>query len=141
MPITEIAKSRKCGQTSFHCIHQYPVALDQILVMCRLKPSADKLLEIGSEKATAVVAHWLHRDAAYNTELMSAESAHELAERFVQEFSDGTSRFFTNGRWFEPGRPQSWEPFTDSVFDGGLLIASGTGNDTQHICIWFEDED
>lgn len=110
-------------------------------MMCCLKPEAEKLLEIGPAEAVRVLVCWLHRDAAYQSELMLLEQARSLAESFVREYSDKTSRFFTNGRWDDTTRPQSWQPLTESVFDGGLLIESGRGNDVQHTCLWFEDED
>src|SRR4051794_29561361 len=141
MAATEIAKARNCGQVRVHAIHQYPVDLNRILAMCYLKPEAEKLLEIGRDEAVRVLICWLHSEAAYKTELMSADLASKLAEKFVDEFSDETSRFFTNGRWFDSQRPQNWEPFTESIFDGGVLIESGRGNDSRHVCIWFEDED
>ena len=141
MPVTDIAKARKCGQIRFYAVYQYPGDLNRILEMCHLKQEADSLLEVAREDAVRVLACWLHRDAACSTELMSADSARELAERFVREFADETSRFFTNGRWHDSQRPQSWQPLTESVFDGGVLIESGRANDTRHVCIWFEDED
>lgn len=141
MPVTEISKARKCGHVRFHRIYEYPVDLNRILTMCYLKPEAERLLEIGRDEAVRVLVCWLHRDAAYQTELMPVEQAQRFAERFVREYSDETSRFFTNGRWDDSTRPQSWQPLTESIFDGGLLIESGRGNDTQHTCLWFEDED
>ena len=109
--------------------------------MCYLKTEGEKLLEIRRDEAVRVLVCWLHRDAAYQTELMPEQYALELAVSFIDEYSDDTSRFFTNGRWHDSTRPQSWQPLTESVFDGGLLIESGRGNDTQHTCLWFEDED
>lgn len=141
MAVTDISKARKCGHVRFHRIYGYPVDLDRILTMCYLKPDAERLLEIGRDDAVRVLVCWLHRDAAYQTELMPFQRAQSLAASFVREYSDETSRFFTNGRWDDSTRPQSWQPFTESVFDGGLLIESGRGNDTQHTCLWFEDED
>jgi hypothetical protein len=141
MAVTEIAKARKCGQIRFHAVYQYPGDLNRILEMCHLKPEADSLLEISRADAVGVLTFWLHRDAAYSTELMSAKSARDLAERFVTEFADETSRFFTNGPWHDSNRPKSWQPLTGAVFDGGILVESGRANDTRHVCIWFEDED
>ena len=141
MAVTEIAKARNCGQIRFHAVYQYPGDLNLILQMCYLKPKAETLLQVGRDDAVRALACWLHRDAAYKTELMSEDSAHELAESFVREFSDGSSKFFTNGRWHDPGQPQNWEPLTESIFDGGIIIESGRANDSRHVCIWFEDED
>lgn len=143
MAVTEMVQARKCGCINFHAIYGYPVDLNRVLLMCYLKPEADKLLEIGRKDAIEVLTGWLHCDAAYGKELMTLDFARELAEKFVREFADETSRFFTNGRC-ENGKPpqQHWHPFTESVFDGGVLIESGKGTFTpQHICIWFEDED
>ncbi len=141
MPVTHIARARKCGHVRFHMIYDYPLDLNGILVMSYLKPEADKLLEIGRAEAVQVLVCWLHRDAAYQTELMPAELAEGFAENFVREHSDETSRFFTNGHWNDGNQPQDWIPLTDSIFDGGVLIQSGRGNDTRHTCLWFEDED
>lgn len=137
--LTEIAKARKCGQVRFHCIYDQPLDLNQILALCHLRAEADKLIAVNRDQAVAVLVRWLHHDLAYNTALMSAKMAHSLATGFLQEFADGTSRFLTNGRWFESS--DTWEPMTESVFDGGLLIVSGSGNETRHVCLWFEDED
>jgi hypothetical protein len=141
MAVTEIIKARNCGHVHFHAIYQYPGNLNRILAMCHLRPEAEHLLEIGRDEAVRVLICWLNRDPAYKTELMSADLARELAEKFVAEFSDETSRFFTNGHWFDPQRPQTWKSLTESLFDGGVLIESGRGNDSRHVCIWFEDED
>ena len=141
MDITQIVKKRRCGQIRFHFLYQYPQDLNSILKRCCLKTEADNLLEINREESVAVLTRWLHREPAYGTKLMSEVSALELAENFVMESADDTSRFFTNGRWFDCEEPATWQPLTESVFDGGLLIASGIGNDTIQVCIWFEDED
>ncbi len=141
MPIAEIARARKCGHTHFHIVYEYPVPLNRILQMCFLKPEADKLLEIKRAEAIAAIKHWLFREPAYHIALMSEELAQKLAEKFIREFADDTSRFFTNGRWFDPQEPKHWQPLTQSVFDGGVIIESGKVNKTCHVCLWFEDED
>ena len=142
MAVTEIAKARKCGLVRFHALFDYcSYHFNTILEMCGLKPDADKLLEINREDAICILASWLHRDAAYNTELMSADLASELSEKFFKEFANESSRYFTNGRWRDAARPQTWHPFTDATFDGGIIIESRKGNDSVHACIWFEDED
>src|SRR5687767_10468245 len=132
MALTDIVKARKCGQIRFHAVYQYPVDLNCILEKCQLKPEADRLLDVKRDEAVRVLTCWLHREPAYDTVVMSLESARELSEKFVPDFADETSRFFTNGRWDVSQPLQSWNRLTDSVFDGGLLIESGTGNDTRH---------
>jgi len=141
MPLTEIAKARTCGQVRFSCIYQYPGDLNRILQMCGLKANSENLWQIDLSQSIATLTNWLHKDAAYKKEIMSHQLAKQLATSFLNEFADSESRLFTNGNWFDSGDDQSWEPFTDSVFDGGILIEGGTGNDSRHFCIWFEDED
>ena len=141
MPVSEIAKARNCGILRFHSILQYPENLNETLERCALKPDAENLIEVDSKDAVATLAHWLAKDAAYGIALMSTAKAQDLALRFVSEFSDPKSRYFTNGHWFVSEKPNAWHSFTDSIFDGGLLISSGEGNDTRLVCIWFEDED
>ncbi len=120
MPIGEIVKARKCGQIRFYAIYECAGDLNRILARCHLRPEAEQLLEIAFDDAVRVLCYWLHRDAAYGIELMSADSAVKLAETFMREYSSETSRYFTNGRWFEPTVPEGWQPLTDSVFDGGI---------------------
>src|SRR5438552_16054815 len=112
MPLTEISKLRKCGIIRFHTITPYPGDMNRILAMCGLKPCAEKLVTLTSEQAVATLTRWLHREPAYDTELMSREKAETLASAFVREFSDATSKFYSNARWFEASVP-SWEPFSD----------------------------
>ena len=109
--------------------------------MCGLKANSENLWQIDLSQSIATLTNWLHKDAAYKKEIMSHQLAKQLATSFLNEFADSESRLFTNGNWFDSGDDQSWEPFTDSVFDGGILIEGGTGNDSRHFCIWFEDED
>lgn len=140
MPVTEMANARKCGQIRFYAIYEYPFDLNTILEMCHLKPKADRLLTIDQETAVATLVCWLRKDAAYGNELMSERIARKLAKEFVEAFGDKTSRFLTNGDWAGQENP-IWEPMTETVFDGGILIISGSGKDTRHVCLWFEDED
>lgn len=140
MPLTEIFQLRKCGIIQFHTIYEYPGNLNRILGYCGLKPNAEKLISMNYEQAVATITRWLHREPAYDSELMRREQAEHLASEFIKKFSDSTSKFYSNARWFEKSVPQ-WERFTDCVFDGGVLIENGIGNATCHICLWFVDSD
>src|SRR3954447_17527186 len=121
MPVTEIAKKRKSGWIHFHCIHQYPVELGEILSMCGLKPEAGNLQAITRSQAVSVLARELHKEPAYDTVLLNIEVAKNLAARFVDEFADETSRFFT---------ARAGTRLTESIWDGGILIEAGQGNYT-----------
>ena len=137
MSLNDIVKHRKCGVIRFACIDQYPVELNRILEMCGLKPKADKLLEINSSQAISTLARWLHREPAYDTELMSREMAEDLAARFIREFGTEKSRFYTNAKWFEPGPPHDWESLSDFVWDGGIVMHDEVSNHMRHVCLWF----
>jgi hypothetical protein len=82
--------------------------------------------EIDGASARASVLRLLHRDMAYDAEIMPMDRAGQLADRFFSQFGDG-SRYFTN----------NWCPVTDATFDEGILVLG------QHRsgCLWVEDED
>lgn len=86
----------------------------------------------------------LHRDMAYNAEVMSDARAAELADAFLSHFGPGT-RYFSNGTWHlppvvRPGRVvcgASWDPVTPATFDTGVLAIGPE----RFGCLWIEDED
>jgi hypothetical protein len=92
-------------------------------------------------KAKIILTILLHKDMAYDSEMMSLEEAEELAERFLSYFSD-TARYYSNSEWKKKESTgthhlNSWDPLTDATFDSGLIII-----DEKQIGItWFEDED
>lgn len=98
------------------------------------------------DKAIRILAQLLYRDMAYDTELMKAEEALELAEKFVSLFSEQSSQYYSNSEWRNdplqtPGtfgaQLNGWSPFTDATFDSGIIVV-----DKDKIGIaWFEDED
>lgn len=93
--------------------------------------------EIGEERALAVLKTVLHKDLAYNGELMPEQEAMQFAREFIKQFDDSPMRLFTNGDFdIDPTRA-SWSAATDATFDTGVLVL------TPHAvgCLWFMDED
>jgi hypothetical protein len=86
----------------------------------------------------------LHRDMAYDAEVMPEARAAELADAFLAQFGPGT-RYFTYGTWHLPPvvRPDgvvcgpSWSPVTPATFDTGVLAIGPERSG----CLWVEDED
>lgn len=100
--------------------------------------------EINALDANYLIWLVLHRDLAYNAEIMPAARAADLRNRFLAQFNPAT-RYFTNGTWHLPPitRPDgviqgaSWQSVTDATFDTGVLAISPKCSG----CLWVEDED
>lgn len=82
--------------------------------------------EVDEATARSTIRLLLHRDMAYEDEVIPLSRAEQLTEEFFAQFGDG-SRFYTNHGW----------PATEATFDGGILIS---GPDRSG-CLWVEDED
>ncbi|HXG11461.1 MAG TPA: hypothetical protein VNK04_17030 [Gemmataceae bacterium] len=109
-----------------------------------LRDEAGCYKEIDEEAARRLLRLVLHRDMAYNVEIMPEVRAAELADAFLAQFGPGT-RFFSNGTWHLPAvvRPDggvigpSWDPVTSATFDTGVLAIGPEWSG----CLWVEDED
>src|SRR4051794_13471233 len=62
--------------------------------------------EIDEPAARRLVRMVLHRDMAYNAEVMPDARAAELADRFLAQFGPG-ARYFSNGTWHLPPTAQT----------------------------------
>jgi hypothetical protein len=100
--------------------------------------------EIDESAARRLIHLVLHRDLAYNAEIMPEARAAELADGFLGGFGAGT-RYFSNGTWHLPPvarsdrvvQGASWEPVTAATFDTGVLAIGPERSG----CLWVEDED
>ena len=100
--------------------------------------------EIDETAARYLIHLVLHRDMAYNAEVMPLARAVELADQFLAQFGPDT-RNFSNGSWHLPPvvRPDavacgpSWNPVTTATFDTGVLAIGQARSG----CLWIEDED
>jgi hypothetical protein len=99
--------------------------------------------EIDADAARRLAALVLNQDMAYNSEIVPAARAAELAERFIAQFGTEGVRFYTNGTFHEGqgaklGSPSaSWDPVTAATFDTGILAVGPHCSG----CLWVEDED
>lgn len=100
--------------------------------------------EIDEVAARGLARMVLHRDMAYDDEVMPATRAAALTDAFLAQFGAGT-RYFSNGDWRlrTAGRPEdgvvctSLDPVTPATFDTGLLAVGAERSG----CLWVEDED
>jgi len=109
-----------------------------------LRDEAGCYKEIDEPAARRLVRMLLHRDMAYNAEVMPEARAADLADAFMGQFGPGT-RYFSNGTWHQPSVVRSdgvvcgpsWDPVTPATFDAGELAIGPE----QSGCLWVEDED
>jgi hypothetical protein len=107
----------------------------------------ESLVEIGNNRlASSILTSLLHKDLAYDAEMIPLEQANLLANAFISNFSN-QARYFSNSTWnkneYKEGNRSyelglsSWTPFTEATFDSGVIIY-----DNNRIGIaWFADED
>lgn len=103
---------------------------------------AGDLDEIDTAQAHQLLVSVLHRDLAYDSEIVPHQRARELAAALLATIA-ADARWWTNGdiglitRPVRSGPSGSWHPLTTATFDTGVI---GIGID--HILIaWFMDED
>lgn len=95
------------------------------------------LIDIIRSTAIDVLTTLLHKDMAYSRELMEQMKSKTIAVDFFSLFQEKGSHYYTNGRWDQRERTNSWIPMTESTFDGGIVVQA----DRISGCIWFEEED
>jgi hypothetical protein len=96
-----------------------------------LRPNESCYREIDEATARASVLRPLHRDMAYDAEVMPLGQAGRLTDCFFAQFGEGSTsfsnKFFTN----------NWCSVTHATFEEGVLIL---GQDSCG-CLWVEDKD
>jgi hypothetical protein len=123
----------------------HPAELASIAAEFSLSPDAGKYRRVAKGEAEQVLKRILHKDMAYNSEIMSAQSAAQLSGEFLRRFDDGTASFYTNIDYSGEGRAlgpstwagPDWKPVTEATFDAGVIAIS----QTEAACLWIEDED
>ena len=133
----EIKTARDCGVTHCHIIEVEPMPLTELVPRFGLVFTPDAYREISKAQAETVAKRVLHRDLAYDAEIMTEPEAQALANRFFDCFDEENAQYYTNGDYYSDGSNHSWTPATDATFDTGILVIgkSRTG------CLWVEDED
>lgn len=100
--------------------------------------------KITKTEAIKILIRILHKDMAYDSEIMPAHAAAELCASFLQDFADESTAFFTNIDYSAEGKAgnntwvgPNWKPVTTATFDAGVIAVS----ELQSACLWIEDED
>ena len=127
MAVTEdILAARRYGVVHCGVSSRPSPTLDELAREFGLRDDPVAYREIDESAARESVKRLLHRDQAYDAEMMPEPEAARLTEAFFAQFGSG-ARFFTN----------NWCPATDATFDEGVLVlgAQRCG------CFWVEDED
>ena len=130
-------RARCAGEVRYCATNEISGDLDRVLAKFGLGASAGELTECTREQALGTLTQLLWKDMAYGAESMPETEAREMATQIIVQHECATSRYFSNGAWYE-GHPVGWNAFTESTFDGGLIIA---GADGLFFCVWFQDED
>ncbi|MBB5507208.1 hypothetical protein [Paraburkholderia atlantica] len=133
--IADILAAR--GPTMVRVSNVLDYSNDLPLVLSKFGLSQDQAMLVTLDRAgaIAILTNLLWKEQAYDCERMDRGKAEELAEEIIAENESKDSKYFSNK---ESPSSDSWNGFTDSTFDSGVLISSGDG---QYFCIWFEDED
>ena len=111
----------------------YSVATAFVKALAMKPPEAWTDLDLTA--AREVLTRVLHADLAYNTPMMTVETADALARRFLACCGDAPV-FVTNGS-LALTPTGAWSPLTDATFDTGVIAVS----DTRVGMLWAEDED
>ncbi|MBW4422641.1 MAG: hypothetical protein KME13_26090 [Myxacorys californica WJT36-NPBG1] len=116
----EINDARDCGDTPCHIIEVEPMPLTELVPRFGLGFTPGTYREISKAQAEAVAKRVLHRDLAYDTEIMTETEAQALANRFFDCFDEENAQYYTNGDYYSDEASHSWNPATDATFDTGI---------------------
>lgn len=129
-------RERKYGICRCSCVNATGLSLVGVLGVFGLNQRDDLLKEVSSEVARASLICLLGTSFVGGLECMPRELAGELADAFLKDLEQDRSKFYSNGDWVNSPW-SSWNPFTDSVFDGGILIYGPQIAG----CVWVEEDD
>ncbi len=139
----QIIAARNVGLIHCGLSAHLSASLSQLAAEFGLAPEPANYREIDAASARWLMELILNRDMAYNAEIMPADCAGELADKFLSQFRGQGTRFFTNGGFHETRGSKltwsdaSWNPVTQATFDTGVLILGPQCSG----CLWVEDED
>lgn len=138
-PLHALNLIRKRGGMRIHVMRTMYAKLQHVIGFFGLTGKAENLLVISPEQAVTALTALLHKDMAYNSELMTEAEAAALAQELIRHFATPDAVIYSSGEWRdeENGELIYCSPFTKATFDAGMLIR----NREETIAIWFEDED
>jgi hypothetical protein len=142
-PVEEIQRLRATGVVRCGYLEKSAVLME-VAQTFSLNDDNSHYRTITKIEAEEILARLLHEDLAYNSEIMSWETARNLTKEFLREFEEAQSRFYTNINFAtdRQGRPDlwvgpQWNPVTDATFDAGVIAIAPE----RAACLWVEDED
>ncbi len=98
--------------------------------------------EASPERALQLLAWCLHRDLAYDSQIMPHNQALQMAGAFLERLPEGCRLLTNTGSLLSSRQAKrtswSWSPITHSTFDTGIIAQKDRGVVG---VLWFEDED
>lgn len=135
--LARIKAARRFGKVISGCVERPSASAGAAAADFGLSGKAAVYREVPADEAVLLLAAVLHRDMAYDQQIMPAARALDLAKDFVGSFPRDPTRFFTNGTFGRKQEAPSWSPATDATFDTGVIVLSSG----MTACLWFQDED
>ena len=128
-----------------HCGHiEHSASLPAVASLFSLSSDPSNYRKIAKQEAIQILTRILHKDMAYDMEIMPLEVAEGLCATFLQGFADESTVFFTNIDYSREGKRgrnvssgPNWNPVTKATFDAGVIAISKS----RSACLWIEDED
>jgi hypothetical protein len=110
---------------------------DDVVKLAGFRGIGDAWLETDAEAIQRHLARALHRDLAYDVEVMGAQVAEDLARSIVE-----LMRHRSGARWFSnrklgPERSYASTPVANATFEWGFVALGGGAA----LLVWLEDED
>jgi hypothetical protein len=139
----EIIAARDCGVVHCGLSSKTSPSVSDLAAEFGLAGDPTHYKEIDGNSARRLARLVLNQDMAYNSEIIPADRAAELADRFLAQFGTDGVRYYTNGTFHEArgtGLTWSgagWDPVTAATFDTGILVIGSRCSG----CLWVEDED
>lgn len=96
----EINHARKFGGIYCDIIEVEPLPLSQLAPRFEFLFIPDTYHEINKAQAETVAKRVLHRDLAYDAEIMTETEAQTLANRFTACFDEQDAQYYTNGYYY-----------------------------------------
>jgi hypothetical protein len=120
-----------------------PSAVDRIVLAHGFRAITTEWQEISAADAQAIMTTLLHRDLAYDEEIMPLAIASDLATQ-VLVLAPEPQSFFTNGDWSmnldgkgSPASLAAFDPISDATVDSGIVCVG----DGRAALFWVQDEE
>ncbi|MBN8521396.1 MAG: hypothetical protein J0L77_05810 [Alphaproteobacteria bacterium] len=132
--LNEIRHLRNCSISFLGVkVHDNQASMGKLAALFGLKDLDYIYIEIPLEEASAILTQLLHKDMAYDSQILPLGKASDFVARIMNQIDSRKAHFYTNRRLGS----SIWNPATEATFDNGILILQ----EEKIICIWFGDED